>query len=146
MKLKLFFVLLTNAFAKTSLDLTSLLNPVPIDSFKTGYSIEYEGILRLFINYGNNVINSTSIPQSMLNLKVINLFKELVTVSKSSKQNFVLRVGGQSADTMWWRPSRLGPWGPLNVPVSPAHLIVLQQVCVLTGMKLILNIGMVFFM
>ena len=148
MRFSLLFSLLTFTLSQT-VDLTKPATSINVNPFFASYAVEWQGILDLFVTFGNDVVNMTEIPDSVLNIKGIELIKTLIDGAKSSGTEipFILRVGGNSANKMWWVPSKLGPWSPvdgLNMLVGPGSLIILQKVCKLTGIKLLLNIGQVY--
>ena len=113
--LLLAFRILTVTLAQTiNVDLVKpATTPFPVTPFFTGMAIEYQGIFRLFgkpnsnlVNYGVDATNLTSVPSTMLNMKSIKLFQTLIkaisTKAESTPTTFILRVGGNSANKMWY--------------------------------------------
>lgn len=148
MRLSLLFSLLTFTLSQ-SVDLTKPSSSINVNPFFASYAVEWQGVLDLFVTQGNNVVAMTEISDSVLNMKSIQLIKTLIDAAKSSTTQtpFVLRVGGNSANKMWWVPSKFGSWtsdNKLALQVGPGTLIILQKVCKLIGIKLLLNIGMVY--
>ena len=110
--LLLVFTIFTVTLAQTiNVDLVKpATTPFPVSPFFTGMSIEYQGIFRLFgtpasnlVKYGVNPTNLTNVPTSLLNTNSIKHFQTLINSLKTkSGTTFILRVGGNSANKMWY--------------------------------------------
>lgn len=137
-------LLSTKTFAQVDLNFPSS-TPISTTPYSCGYSLEWDGLFPLFIS-NLNPINYTSIPDAILNDKSLYLFKMLIGAAQvgDSDTQFIIRIGGNSANKMWFIPSKFPPWTDVAdiSPVGFGHLALIQKISVLTGAKWIINIGL----
>ncbi|KAL3894553.1 MAG: hypothetical protein SGCHY_005207 [Lobulomycetales sp.] len=144
LSLLLLIALVEKSFAQVDVE-SGATSEVPIKRHYASLAVEWQGVNRMFLQDYTKVEDTAQVTRGMLNDRALELVRNLGVASKNKESAIaVIRVGGNSATRMYWKPS-LAPWSGVAedmVPVGPLELRVLNQVALETNTRLLLNIGM----